>query len=288
MDSHIDEAAEASPRGRDRTVFLAMSLVVLISAWVIASPFFWVQGRTAASLTSLCGLLAAGFSVMSLLHPTLRWGVALTGVVLAFSGLVHYGLSAAVANHLVCGVLLVVLSLFHGPLEEKRAAQAVGFHVGPLSAQARRFVHGLGWGAVATVAMGVVTLLVLGVHLWPLPAPLAFLGAHRLLGTSMGMPAALLLLGVVELGYGALCGGLLTVVCDPVDLSHALALGALRWLTTQVVVFPALGLADFGLDAGTAPMLATALPQLVYAVSLGLLMRRDDRRVLGLAHATPS
>jgi hypothetical protein len=287
MDSHTEVAREAMPEARDRSVFLAMSLVAMIAAWVIASPFFWVQARDAAFVTSLCGLAAWAFSVLALMRPALRWGVAVTGVVLAFSGLVFYGLSPQVANHLICGVLLVVLSLYHRPLAAKPVTRS-GRRDWTLSAEARRFVHGLGWGAAATLVMGAFTLLALVVHLWPLPAPLSVLVAQHFLGAKVAAPVAIALLGIVELGYGALCGGFLTVLCDPVDLSHALALGAIRWLTTQWVVFPALGLADFGLAAGPGPMLATALPQLVYAVSLGLLMRRDDQRLGRLAHSIPS
>jgi hypothetical protein len=290
MDSHINAEQEAPLRGDDRTAFLAMSGAAMVSAWVIMSPFFWIQSRAVAFVTATLGLLAWALSVFSLMRPALRWGVALAGMVLAFSGVAFRGPGPAVANHLLCGALLVVLSLAHRQGAAKRATEE-RLHLLPVSAAARRFMHGLGWGAAATLVMGAFTLLATAVHLWPLAAPVSVLVGRHFFGMNVAAPMVIVLVGLLQLLYGALCGGFLTVLCDPVDLRHALALGALRWMATQVVVFPIVGLADFGLAAGTGPMLATTLPHLVYAVSLGVLMRRDDRRVARLdrpAYSMPS
>jgi hypothetical protein len=272
-----------------RSMFWSTCLVTLLCAWLATSPFLWPTTRLGAFLTAASAIVAWVFSLLALARPRYRWGVAVLGVLIGMSGMAFYGAAPAVTNHVICGVLLVVFALFPRrqpePAAHPHASEALRLF--PLSFDETRFLHGLGWGAVATIVMGAVTLLAVAVHVWPMPAPLAVVAARHLSGTTAGVPWPALLLGVVELAYGALCGGLLTTLADPVDLGHALAIGALRWMTTQVVVLPALGWADFGLARGPALMLATALPHLAYAVALGLLLRRDDQR-LSHAHPTPS
>jgi hypothetical protein len=130
------------------------------------------------------------------------------------------------------------------------------------------------------VAMGVVALLEMVLRAWPAERPLAARlaeavapGAGRLWWFALG--------GLGQLVYGALCGALLAGVVERVTVSSALALGLLRWLTTQLVVLPLAGFVPFGL--GTSPPLAllTAFPHLAFALSLGWLLSREDDVIRG-------
>jgi hypothetical protein len=141
----------------------------------------------------------------------------------------------------------------------------------------RRFEHGLGWGAAATVVMGAVALLMMAVRLWPIPGPVSLALARVYLGRAP-LPMLLLAVAVVQLVYGALCGGLLSVLSEPVTMGSALGLGLVRWLTTQWIVLPALGWAEFGLGRAPALLVATAIPHLAWSLAVGWLMHREDER----------
>jgi hypothetical protein len=149
------------------------------------------------------------------------------------------------------------------------------------STERQRFVHGLGWGAVATVVMGAATLLAMALHLWPLARPLSVLGAQAALGSGRALPWLFLTAALVQLVYGALCGGLLSLLSEPVTMASALGLGLLRWFGTQVLVLPALGWTEFGLALTPSIALVTLIPHLAYAVSLGWLMGREDEHPAG-------
>jgi hypothetical protein len=144
----------------------------------------------------------------------------------------------------------------------------------------RRFVHGLAWGAAASVVGAVVTLLAMAVQLWPTTRPLSVmvtaLVSQEYLGRSPSLPVMYLVASLVQLAYGAFCGGLLALVSEPVTVPSALGMGALRWFFTQVVVLSALGWGDFALFHRPSIALVTMLPQLGYALSLGWLMRQED------------
>jgi hypothetical protein len=144
----------------------------------------------------------------------------------------------------------------------------------------RRFVHGLGWGAVASVVAGAITLLLMIVQLWPAERPFSVLAAQEALArlgqTDVSVPFLYLVGAVGQLAVGAFCGGMLTVLSEPVTMPSALGLGALRWFFTQNVVFPALGWFNFGLEQSPTLWLISIWPHLAWALSLGWLMRQEE------------
>jgi len=148
--------------------------------------------------------------------------------------------------------------------------------------EARRFDHGVWWGAAAAVLSGLVVLAAMALGAWPAGKPLSVLAVEMVgrdyLGREGAVAATWLLAGVIQVAWGAACGALLAVLTERVTLADALGLGALRWLFTQVVVLPALGLGDFGLlrTPTLALAIATALPHVTYALFLGWLMHQED------------
>jgi hypothetical protein len=143
-----------------------------------------------------------------------------------------------------------------------------------------RIEHGMRWGAVASVASGLVVLLAMALHLWPPGRPLSVLVVEHVGRTYLGRQgstvATWLLAGVMQVTLGALWGALLAVVTERVNFTNALGLGAMRWFSTNVLVAPTLGWGDFGLLHLPAVSLATMLPHLAYALSVGWLMRQED------------
>jgi hypothetical protein len=258
-----------------------MGLVSLVCAWIVSSPFLWAHSPVDAVVTVVLGMVAWVCSLLIIVDPRFNWGVTVAAGAIAFSGIAFAESRASIAGHLIGGVLLLALSLPHQRRRHEVPAHLRWPQRAPLSADGRRFVHGLGWGAAAAAVMGVVTLVAVALPLWPLRAPLPFLLARHLLGD--GVPTVWLAAAAIagELAYGAICGGLLTTFSEKVDLGDALALGLLRWLATQLLVLPALGWDDFGLAAGPALLVATALPHLVYALALWAFFAREDRRLSG-------
>jgi hypothetical protein len=258
-----------------------MGLVSLVCAWIVSSPFLWPHNPVDAVVTVVLGMAAWVCSLLIIVDPRFNWGVTVAAGAVAITGIALPGSWASVANHLVSAVLLLALSLPHQRRRNEVPAPLRWPQRAPLSAEGRRFVHGLGWGAAAAAVMGVVTLVAVALPVWPLRAPLPFLLARHLLG--QGVPVVWLAVAAIagELAYGAVCGGLLTVFSEKVDLGDALALGLMRWLATQLLVLPALGWDDFGLAAGPGLLVATALPHLVYALGLWAFFGREDRRPSG-------
>src|SRR5207247_3460902 len=132
----------------------------------------------------------------------------------------------------------------------------------------------LGWGVVATAAMGATTLLMIGIGLWPLGRPLSMVVAEEFLPAGATLAWVIVAVVAVQLCYGAFCGGMLSVLAEPVTMGSALGLGLLRWFATQVLVLPALGWSEFGLRNTPLLALATAVPHLTYALTVGWRMRR--------------
>jgi hypothetical protein len=281
--------------GRGRVAALCLTSAVCV--WIMTSAFVQAHSAGLVAVTWTLGGVAFLCSLLAIPWPGFRYGVAGAGVLMGFAVLPFSGQPAVdhfsvIANHVVCGVLLLVLGLYHRiGAEEVVAPRPVSSQIRAAwrvqSPEERRFLHGLGWGAVATVVMGIVILLAMAIGLWPSRSPISLLLVQRFLGPDLAPFWAWLLVGTAHLAYGALCGGLLTTFSEPVDMRDALALGLLRWLTTQFLFLPALGWAEFGLGVGVSLAVATAIPQLAYAVSLGLLLRRDDERILG-RHPVPA
>jgi hypothetical protein len=268
--------------------YWSASLAWMLCAWMLMSAVLWPHPPGSGIFLVAAGLLGWAFATLAVVWPRWRVGVALVGAAVAFSIFFVGSDHAAAANRILMGVLLVIAGLVHhpgrAPLPEAPRPHAL--HPFPLSPEARLFVHGLGWGAVATVVMGLVTVAAMALRLWPAELPLSVLAARQVLGEH---PLAVLLVpaALVQLGYGALCGGLLSTLSERVDFADALGLGLLRWLGTQLILLPALGWADFGLDRGPALALATAVPHLAYALTLGWLTTRE-RKHLALSAPAPA
>jgi hypothetical protein len=281
---------DSTAKGRSGALsgFGFVALVSVVCSWIVVSPLLWPRTPQAGAATVAVGLFAWACALLAIARPAFRWAVALAGVAIVLPVFRSSMDRIVVVNHVISGVLLVGLSLFHtrqaqvSPTHARRAR----VHLLPLSVDARRFVHGLAWGAAATLAMAVVVGLAMALRIWPSAEPFSVAFGRRVLGAQVPPSVVWLLVAAGELAFGALCGGLLTVLSDEIRLSDALAMGLLRWLATQWLVFPFLGWADFGLGRGLGPALATAAPHLAYALTLGFGMRRDDRR-LGRAAPRP-
>jgi hypothetical protein len=144
----------------------------------------------------------------------------------------------------------------------------------------RRFLHGLGWGAASTLVAGIVSLLARAAHLWPGERPISVMMAEDVLvrmgWDGVAAPWLYVVAGAGQLVYGALCGALLALLSEPITRPSALGLGLLRWLTTQWVIFPALGWGEFGFLHNPGLAVVSALPHLAFALSLGWAMRQED------------
>ena len=134
----------------------------------------------------------------------------------------------------------------------------------------------MGWGVAATIAGGAVSLLMLALHLTTADRPLSVLVAQEWLGRGSSTVWLYPAVGAVQLAYGALCGALLAVVAAPITLGSALGLATLRWFFTGGLLLPALGWGDFGLLRSPWLWLATMLPQLAYALTLGTVLHQED------------
>jgi hypothetical protein len=165
--------------------------------------------------------------------------------------------------------------------------------------EAHRFKQGLIAGIGATLAGSAISLLLLALHLWPADRPLSVLVVqmvlHQFAGVTVSTPVLYLLAGVGQLAYGALCGGMLGMLAEPVTRASALGFGLLRWSVTQVLVAPALGWGDFGFLQRPWIAVQTLLPHLAYALAVGWLLHQEETghvslhlpRRLHLAHARP-
>jgi hypothetical protein len=144
-----------------------------------------------------------------------------------------------------------------------------------------RFQQGALAGVGATLAAGVVSLLLLRLHLWPSGRPLSIMMAQTVMNErwGLGVSSAVLYLfaGGAQLIYGAFCGGMLAFLVQPMTRTGALGMGALRWSTTQVLVAPALGWGDFGLLAQPWISVYTLLPHLAWAVTAAWLVTQEER-----------
>lgn len=145
----------------------------------------------------------------------------------------------------------------------------------------RRLLHGMFWGAVCSITMGIATLLLMAVHLWPPGQPLSVLVARAALHVPHAGAGTYALAGAGQLALGALSGAFLVFVARPVTMPSALGMGLLRWLFTGTIVLPFLGWFDFGFQRSPLLFVVTMVPHLAFAMSLAFLMHRDDERIVG-------
>ncbi len=139
-----------------------------------------------------------------------------------------------------------------------------------------RFWKGATWGAVATVVMSVLMIIgmVSGMSPMPKPIPAAIIG--KLLGPGTATPLIMGLAILSHVGYGAVFGGAFALATPRVTALKGLGLGVALWLLMQVVVLPFLGWGVFGSAITPKIAVATLVLHLVYGVSYGALMDRDQ------------
>jgi hypothetical protein len=149
-----------------------------------------------------------------------------------------------------------------------------------ITREADRIEHGMALGAIASVVSGLVVLVAVAFHLWPTGRPLSVLVVEMVgrdyLGRQGSKVATWLLAGVLQVSWGALCGGAMALLTERVTLANAVGFGALRWFWTQVMIAPALGWGDFGFLHLPAVAPATLLPHAVYVLCLGWMMHQEE------------
>jgi hypothetical protein len=147
----------------------------------------------------------------------------------------------------------------------------------------RRLLGGLGYGALATVAMSAVMLAGVATGIAPMPKPVpAALVAHTF-GVPPG-PVLIVLAAAAHLGYGATAGAALTATFRRPAVWHALALAVLLWAVMGLVWLPYLGWGLFGTAITVKIALATLMLHLVYGLTLGLLLASQTRRHAAQLH----
>lgn len=137
-----------------------------------------------------------------------------------------------------------------------------------------RFLPGVGWGAVATVAMSIPMIAgaVAGFLPMPRPIPVAIVGT--ILGEGIPRPALMALATGSHLAYGGVAGGILAVLTRPVTVPRGLGWSVLLWSVMGIAWLPFLGWGLFGTGISPRVAVATLVLHLIYGGTLGWLMDR--------------
>ncbi|MBS2033153.1 MAG: SPW repeat protein [Deltaproteobacteria bacterium] len=86
-----------------------------MGCWLFLSAFLWPHSTNEQAGAWGSGVLIFLFAVWSLMNPTMRFATGLTGAWLAVTTLFVHTISRATAiNHVVCGVVVVLLALVPG------------------------------------------------------------------------------------------------------------------------------------------------------------------------------
>jgi hypothetical protein len=151
-------------------------------------------------------------------------------------------------------------------------------HVDPcrntMTVSERRFLEGVGFGLIGTLAMSVVMLIVYvtGQSLMEEPAPLSF--AVRLVAAVFRMPsitAGAVVGGVVlHLAYGALWFGLVALSTRRITWRKGLAVGLGLWILMAVFIVPFAGMSVFSVATSWRLWVFTLIGHAVYGAVGGL------------------
>lgn len=147
----------------------------------------------------------------------------------------------------------------------------------------RRFWHGCGWGAVATIVMTVVLLAAW--RLWPAgvpaPMPLAItIGiVARVFDAQQMATGVIVLAALLQFAYGAIWGGLFEASIARATPAKGIALGLGLWLMMGVFYMPMAGQDVFAVATSSGIWISTLLGHVIYGYVLGRLLARDQRRV---------
>ncbi len=108
------EGVNAPPRH----ALVARWLVVVLGAWLIASPFVWKHSSSAAFNTWGCGMLVALFAVLVFYMPRTRFLNAGLAVWLAFSAVtLEHRTELTFWNNTLVAIAVFALSLLSGKRE---------------------------------------------------------------------------------------------------------------------------------------------------------------------------
>jgi hypothetical protein len=149
-----------------------------------------------------------------------------------------------------------------------------------------RVMHGVFWGVVAALIAGVIPVAAIALGVWPAPEPITAAVFGRALGiASTGVVAGVLAV-LWQLLLGAFWGGLLAYVTGPVDLrpertrpstlAQGLGVGLLRWLAANLGPLLWLRWGAFGLLVTPRIALATLITDVVFGVTAGWLLQREE------------
>jgi hypothetical protein len=138
-----------------------------------------------------------------------------------------------------------------------------------------RFLSGLGWGIVATVAMSIPMIAGAVAGFLPMPRPIPAAIVGTILGQALPQPALMVLAAGSHLAYGGVAGGILAMLTRPVTVVKGLGWGVLLWAVMGVAWLPFLGWGIFGTGISPRVTVATFVLHLIFGVTLGWL---TDRR----------
>jgi hypothetical protein len=137
----------------------------------------------------------------------------------------------------------------------------------------KRFWIGCEWGLIATLAMTLVMLLVyfVGPSGMPDPMPLAITTGliARVAGLELVTPWVVVLGILIQLGYGALWGGLLAVSSPDVTIGKGIAVSLGLWGLMLIFYLPMAGGTAFSLVANPMMWILTLIFHLIYGAVLG-------------------
>lgn len=137
-----------------------------------------------------------------------------------------------------------------------------------------RFVQGLGWGIVATVAMSLPMIAGALAGVLPMPRPIPAAIVASFVGDLLPRPALMAVAAGSHLLYGGVAGGALAALTRPVTVLKGLGWGVLLWGLMGFVWLPYLGWGVFGLGISPRVAVATLVLHAIYGVTLGWLVDR--------------
>ena len=142
----------------------------------------------------------------------------------------------------------------------------------------KRFWVGVEWGAIATLAMTIVMLLVYLINPrgMPDPMPLAITTGiiARVFELERITPWVVALGIVIQLGYGSIWGGQLAWSTHNATIGKGIAVGLGLWLMMLIFYVPMAGTTAFSLAESGLMWLMTLFFHLIYGVTLGAGLHR--------------
>lgn len=139
-----------------------------------------------------------------------------------------------------------------------------------------RFRDGFRSGVVATLAMSVPMALTTLAKISPLPRPIPVAVVRNVLGADAPKPLVAAAALVMHFTYGGTWGGLLAASSRRVSTRKGVGLGVALWIVLGVAFAPWLGWGRFGREESPKVAPATLLPHLIYGVTVGTLLSRDE------------